>query len=141
MASGETITYAYDSLNRLISTSGTGDPQGNWSQTFSYDGFGNLTSKIGNNAPIVTSYSVNPATNQITSNGAVCDANGNMTAYGSPGQVTVFLPRRSEPAEYRAAAVHIALASYYQDDVSICSEGGGGGGGEAYIPDGWRADV
>ncbi|HWF46087.1 MAG TPA: hypothetical protein VG168_03705 [Bryobacteraceae bacterium] len=90
VASGETITYAYDSLNRLISASGAGDPQGNWSQAFSYDGFGNLLSKIGNNAPNVTSYSVNPATEQITSNGATYDTNGNMTAYGSPGQVTSF---------------------------------------------------
>jgi RHS repeat-associated protein len=90
VASGEAITYTYDSLNRLISASGTGDPQGNWSQAFSYDGFGNLLSKIGNNAPNVTSYSVNPATNQITSNGATYDTNGNMMAYGSPGQVTSF---------------------------------------------------
>jgi YD repeat-containing protein len=92
VASGETITYAYDSLNRLIGASGTGtgDPQGSWSQTFSYDGFGNLLSKIGNNAPNVTNWTVNPATNRITSNGAVYDANGNMTANGSPGQVTGF---------------------------------------------------
>ena len=90
VASGETITYAYDSLNRLIGASGAGDPQGSWSQTFSYDGFGNLLSKIGNNAPNVTSYTVNAATNRITSNGAVYDANGNMTANGSPGQVTSF---------------------------------------------------
>ena len=27
-ASGETVTYQYDSLNRLIQASGTGDPQG-----------------------------------------------------------------------------------------------------------------
>jgi RHS repeat-associated protein len=33
---------------------------------------------------------VNAATNRITSNGAVYDANGNMTANGSPGQVTGF---------------------------------------------------
>jgi RHS repeat-associated protein len=90
VASGEAITYTYDSLNRLTGASGTGDPQGNWSQTFSYDGFGNLLSKLGNNAPNVTSWTVNPATNQITSNGAVFDSNGNMTAYGPTGQVTGF---------------------------------------------------
>jgi RHS repeat-associated protein len=90
VTSGETITYAYDSLNRLISASGTSDPQGNWSQTFSYDGFGNLLSKLGNNAPNVTSWTVNPATNQLTSNGASYDANGNMNAYGPAGQVTNF---------------------------------------------------
>jgi hypothetical protein len=47
-------------------------------------------SKIGNNAPNVTSYSVNPATNRITSNGAVYDAIGNMNFYGPAGQVTGF---------------------------------------------------
>ena len=99
VASGETIAYQYDSLNRLISASGTGDPQGSWSQTFSVRWFWQLLSKIGNNAPNVTSaqgvwcpscaiewhWSVNPANNQITSNGATYDANGNMTAYGPAG--------------------------------------------------------
>jgi hypothetical protein len=32
VASGETNTYQYDSLNRLIQASGTGDPQGAWSR-------------------------------------------------------------------------------------------------------------
>ena len=49
--SGETIAYTYDSLNRLINASGSGDPTGAWSQAFTYDGFGNLTQKSGSNAP------------------------------------------------------------------------------------------
>jgi YD repeat-containing protein len=36
--SGETIDYAYDSLNRLITAATTG-PQ--WGLSFGYDGFGN----------------------------------------------------------------------------------------------------
>src|SRR5260370_12401021 len=40
--SGEHITYQYDALQRLYSATGSG-----WSQTFTYDGFGNLTDKIG----------------------------------------------------------------------------------------------
>ncbi len=42
VASGETITYQYDALNRLIQASGAGDPQGAWSQSFTLDGFGAL---------------------------------------------------------------------------------------------------
>ena len=70
VASGETVTYAYQTLNRLITASGAGNAQGSWSQTFGYDGFGNLLSKTGVNAPDVTSWTVIPATNQISNNGA-----------------------------------------------------------------------
>src|SRR4029077_10886999 len=38
----ETISYQYDSLNRLIQASAAG-----WSQTYTYDGFGNLTARTG----------------------------------------------------------------------------------------------
>jgi len=40
--SGETVSYQYDSLNRLISASA-----GGWNQSYSYDGFGNLTNRSG----------------------------------------------------------------------------------------------
>ncbi len=56
--SGETVSYAYDSLNRLISANSTFAGQ---SQTFGYDGFGNLVSKPS------LSVNVDPATNRITS--------------------------------------------------------------------------
>src|ERR1035438_8393746 len=39
VSGGETLTYTYDTLNRLSGVSGT------WGQTYSYDGFGNLTGK------------------------------------------------------------------------------------------------
>jgi hypothetical protein len=71
--SGETVTYQYDSLNRLLSASGSG-----WGDTYGYDGFGNLLSKTGTGTAPVLSQSVNAATNQIV--GAAYDANGNQTS-------------------------------------------------------------
>jgi len=75
--SGETVTYAYDSLNRLISASGTG-----WSQTQAYDGFGNLTGRTGTGAASGTTIStpVNAATNQLS--GYTYDNNGNLISTG-----------------------------------------------------------
>jgi RHS repeat-associated protein len=70
--SGETVTYAYDSLNRLLSASGSG-----WNQSFGYDGFGNLVSKTGSNSPPL-SISVGATTNQIQGvSGLSYDNNGN----------------------------------------------------------------
>lgn len=40
-ASGETITFQYDSLNRLVKASNGST----WGQGFTYDGYGNLTAK------------------------------------------------------------------------------------------------
>jgi len=67
--SGETVTYQYDSLNRLSSASGSG-----WNQNFGYDGFSNLVSKTGTNSPPL-SVAMDPATNRIV--GQSYDANGN----------------------------------------------------------------
>jgi RHS repeat-associated protein len=80
--SGETVSYSYDALKRLISASSTpisGSVPAAWTQAFGYDGFGNMTSKTlnggGNSAP-----AVDPTTNRLTSG---YDANGNMlTGYG-----------------------------------------------------------
>jgi RHS repeat-associated protein len=83
VASGETITYQYDALNRMIQASGTGDSHGAWSQQFTFDGFGNLTQKIGNNAPNNLTINVDPTTNRLTGNGALFDANGNLTQYNN----------------------------------------------------------
>jgi RHS repeat-associated protein len=63
--SGETVNYTYDALNRL----GTATA-GAWSQTYSYDGFGNLTGV--NGAGVLTP---DPATNRPGSPGGY-DANG-----------------------------------------------------------------
>ena len=80
-SSGEKVSYLYDSLNRMIQASGLYDPHGSWSQQFTYDGFGNLTQKIGTNAPNNLTINVDPTTNRLTGNGAVYDANGNLTQY------------------------------------------------------------
>src|SRR5260370_12490719 len=72
--SGETITYQYDSLNRLIQASGSG-----WSQSQSYDGFGNLTNRSGT-MPMSTP--VDPATNRLSMAVVNSDATGNMTSNG-----------------------------------------------------------
>src|SRR5260370_19079957 len=75
--SGETVTYQYDSLNRLIRAQGNG-----WSQSQSCDGFGNLTNRTGS-MPMSTP--VDPATNRLSMAGVNYDANGNMTSNGYYG--------------------------------------------------------
>jgi RHS repeat-associated protein len=74
-----TTSYQYDALKRLTSaamtqTGSTGTTP--WTETFQYDGFGNLTQKVlnGTSTPIP----VNGATNRLTN--AYYDANGNMTS-------------------------------------------------------------
>src|SRR5579863_3876011 len=77
--SGETIAYQYDSLKRLTSAGSTpisGSTPTAWTQTYQYDGFGNLTAKALNGT--TTPIAVNAATNQLSS--ANYDLNGNMTS-------------------------------------------------------------
>jgi len=62
---GETITYTYDALNRLISAQGS---PGGFSESYTYDGFGNMGSGF--------SYLTNRTSTQSA------DANGNSTASG-----------------------------------------------------------
>jgi YD repeat-containing protein len=82
--SGETVAYTYDSLNRLIQATGSGDPSGAWSQQFTYDGFGNLTYKSGANAPTNAFLVTNPATNRLTTGGAAYDNNGQQVLFKRP---------------------------------------------------------
>jgi len=74
--SGEQISYVYDSLNRLASATSSQS----WSQTFTFDGFGNLTNVAGVNAPGL-GVTYNGATNQQTTDCA--DANGNILGLAS----------------------------------------------------------
>jgi RHS repeat-associated protein len=81
--SGETVTYTYDSLNRLATAGGSG-----WGEAYTFDPFGNLTTKqVTSGTGPSLSVSVNQSNNQITSvYGQGYDANGNttdgnMTAY------------------------------------------------------------
>ena len=73
--SGETVTYTYDSLNRLLTANGSG-----WGDQYGFDAFGNLLSKTvtAGSAPSM-SISVNTANNQIQGIGLTYDANGNTT--------------------------------------------------------------
>ena len=73
---GETITYSYDSLNRLLTASGSG-----WGEQYGFDGFGNLLSKtVTSGSGPSLSVTVNPANNQIQGvSGYTYDANGNMS--------------------------------------------------------------
>jgi RHS repeat-associated protein len=86
VVSGETTAYQYDDLNRLIQASATGDPSGSWSQSFTYDGFGNLSQIAGDNAPGL-SVAVDSATNRLQTS-ANYDANGNMT--GDTGAIYAY---------------------------------------------------
>jgi len=72
--SGETVDYAYDSLNRLITAATTG-PQ--WGLSFGYDGFGNrLTQTVTKGSAPASSVSVNASTNRISSSGYGYDSPG-----------------------------------------------------------------
>jgi RHS repeat-associated protein len=78
--SGETISYQYDALKRLTSVSSTPQPGSSvasWTQTFQFDGFGNLTAKVLNGGT-PTLIPANPLTNQLSN--ASYDLNGNMTS-------------------------------------------------------------
>jgi RHS repeat-associated protein len=77
--SGETVTYQYDSLNRLIQAQGSG-----WGQTYTYDGFGNLTNRAGSGTAPSMSTPVNANNNQLSSGaGYFYDANGNLLSTGN----------------------------------------------------------
>ena len=78
--SGETITYAYDSLKRLTSATSapiSGSTPAAWTQGYQYDGFGNLTSKVLNNGANTIPWAVDGTTNRFGS-GSSYDANGNL---------------------------------------------------------------
>jgi RHS repeat-associated protein len=77
---GETIVYQYDALKRLASANGL-----NWGETYTYDGFGNLTqmSPSGTAGAPTLSVTVDATTNRITPGLQVSyDNNGNMTQGG-----------------------------------------------------------
>ena len=59
--SGETVTYAYDSLNRMATAAGSG-----WGEAYTLDPFGNLTTKqVTSGSGPSLSVTVNPANNQV----------------------------------------------------------------------------
>ena len=80
VVSGETITYQYDSLNRLISAAGSGGGSGAWSDAYAYDAFGNLLSKSQTGGAPTLSQNLNLANNEIL--GQSYDLNGNQLTAG-----------------------------------------------------------
>jgi YD repeat-containing protein len=77
--SGETVTYTYDSLNRLLTANGSG-----WGQQYGFDSFGNLLSKtITSGSGPSLSQAVHTTNNQIV--GGSYDANGNTTSVVNGG--------------------------------------------------------
>ena len=76
----ETVNYTYDSLNRMIAAAGSG-----WSESYAYDGFGNLTAKAG--TPANVQFAVTTATNQL----GTPDPNGNTTSIVANGNQTINL--------------------------------------------------
>ena len=80
--SGETVSYTYDALNRLATAEDNANFSQPWGQSFTYDGFGNLTQTnvIQGSAPTMTaSYDAN---NHQT--GVSVDANGNPSSIPVP---------------------------------------------------------
>jgi hypothetical protein len=79
---GETITYQYDLLKRLESASSSK----NWGETYTYDGFGNMTQMApsGTAGAPSLSVTVNANTNRLTPSGTLYDNNGNLLT-GFPG--------------------------------------------------------
>jgi RHS repeat-associated protein len=76
---GENVSYTYDSLNRLIAASTSGTAGVQWGNSYSYDGFGNLTGKTVTKGTAPTlSPLVDPNTNRVRMSGDYgYDANGN----------------------------------------------------------------
>ncbi|MCW5983384.1 MAG: hypothetical protein KIT09_35155 [Bryobacteraceae bacterium] len=83
VVSGETVTYAYDTLKRLTSAATTG-PE--WGLSFSFDGFGNRTAQtVTKGSAPSSSLTYNMATNRLTGASYVYDAAGNLTQAPGPG--------------------------------------------------------
>jgi YD repeat-containing protein len=82
---GENVSYTYDSLNRLIAAATTNSSGPIWGNSYSYDGFGNLTGKtVTQGTAPSASPQVNSATNQARMIGDYgFDANGNWLGTGS----------------------------------------------------------
>ena len=77
--SGETVSYAYDALKRLVSASSNptvGSVPAGWTQTYQYDGFGTLTGRVLNG--VSTAIAADAATNRLVNAGY--DAAGNMVS-------------------------------------------------------------
>jgi RHS repeat-associated protein len=86
----ETIAYHYDALKRLASASSNRS----WSETYTFDGFGNLTQMTPTGGAPALSVSVDATTNRIQPSGVQYDADGNTTAWGGSYQGTYDVANR-----------------------------------------------
>jgi RHS repeat-associated protein len=78
LVSGQTENFTYDYLNRLTTSLGA------YSQTYTYDALGNITSMTNNGNTQFYSYGTKPdAVTQVGSSSYAYDANGNMTTRGT----------------------------------------------------------
>lgn len=108
--SGETITYTYDSLNRLLTANGSG-----WGEQYGFDGFGNLLSKTvtAGSGPSL-SQAVNPANNQIV--GLSYDADGNASTVNNNGlSYNVGYDAENRLSSIVQGSNNTELASYFYD--------------------------
>jgi len=76
--SGEEVVHTYDTLSRLTRAETVG---GQWGQSYTMDGFGNLTAQtVTKGSAPAMSLAVSETTNRITSSGFSYNANGTMVA-------------------------------------------------------------
>ena len=85
------LNYSYDHLNRLLSAA----ESGSWSQTFTYDQYGNRTSLVNTGGlPLPVTPTPNPATNRLsgygydTSGNVINDGQGNTFTYDAENHQT-----------------------------------------------------
>ncbi|HZU29040.1 MAG TPA: RHS repeat-associated core domain-containing protein [Bryobacteraceae bacterium] len=87
------VSYTYDVLGRLSTAKTANTSQ--WGFSWTYDGFGNRTQQtLTQGSGPTSSFSVDPATNRISTAGYTYDANGNPTAYGSGVALTYDVENR-----------------------------------------------
>jgi len=109
-----TVTYGYDSLNRLASASSSA-----WGETFTYDGFGNLTDKTPTSgAAPALHVLVTAATNRLsTSSGYGYDATGNLTS--GPGFLYATYDVQNHMATYVPTSGGTEYYSYGPDNMRV----------------------
>ena len=105
---GETVTYAYDSLNRLLSATSNASPS--WSETYGFDAFGNLTTKTPTGGAPQLSLGVDPATNRAIITNVQYDNNGNPNAYNG-----IQLIQLTYDAENRVVGAPLGSTQYAYD--------------------------
>jgi RHS repeat-associated protein len=101
--SGETVQYVSDSLNRLTSSTTTAGTA--WSQTFTYDPFGNLTAKTGTGTA--------PPSIPVSAQASAVDANGNVT--GTQGNAYAYDVENRMYEYYSTTGTGVAPAYYAYD--------------------------